>query len=551
MSEKTGLGPRMKWHVLSSISTHDALLKKLLEARDVRNTEKFLNPPHPLLYMKDFSAAFKKSMLAAKNVIFSAIESNMPVIIHGDYDADGICATAILYNCIHKELGYTNCFSFIPSRFEHGYGLSEESIKEVLKPFSRDEKILFITVDSGITSIDVVERIKKLGHKIVITDHHQKPDELPNADVIVWNDLAVGASLAWLLARVLGSVDETSIGLAALATVTDVQPLMDFNRSIVRMGIKALVEHPPLGLKMLIDASGIFSDKELTTYELGWVIGPRINASGRMESANDSLKLLISDDEVELEKLARKLNMINIERQEKTAEMFALADDVKTKDRKFVLTASEQFHEGIIGLVAGKIVRKYYLPCIVIALNDGVGKGSVRSIPGIDIIKVLREFSSLFIDLGGHPMAAGFTIEKKNMPKLEARLKKYFDEYLYDSDLYIPEITVDAKIPLGLIGEEFLAQIEVLKPYGTGNEEPVFLSENVELASKRHVGKESAHVSMKFLYEDKFYSGILFNAENKVENISSGDKIDIVYSVRRSTYSGKEELVLKDISISV
>ncbi|MFA6981921.1 MAG: single-stranded-DNA-specific exonuclease RecJ [Patescibacteria group bacterium] len=539
------------WRVLSDTHNVDDLLGDILKIRGVKDTSEFLVPKHPLLYLKDLGTDLKKSMIVAKNLIFSAIEEGTPIVIHGDYDADGICATAILYNCIKKELKYELCYPFIPSRFEHGYGLSSESIKEALGGISHKGKVLFITVDSGITSVEEVAYLRSLGHEILITDHHQKPELVPDANAIVWHDKAVGASVAWLLARILGSKDASSVGLAALATVTDVQPLLGFNRSIVKMGMKVLNEEPPVGLKKLLDASGVFADKELTTYELGWVIGPRINASGRMESAYDSLKLLISQDETEVTEVAAKLNKINIDRQEKTAEMYAVADGVKTSGKRFLLSESEKYHEGIIGLVAGRLVKEYYLPSIVIALNDGVGKGSVRSISGIDIIATLRNFSHLFLDLGGHPMAAGFTIEKDKIKELKKALDIYFAKKYADPSLYVPELSIDLKISLDTVGEKLLKDIEDLKPFGIGNEEPVFLSEKVGLADKRSVGKENAHTSMRLLYKNMFYKGILFNAENTLDGISIGDRVDVVYSVRRSNYSGEAELVLKDLKISV
>jgi len=209
-----------------------------------------LNPKNPLLYLKNFSTDFKLGLKKARKLINLTIEKNFPIVIHGDYDADGICATSILYNYLTKERKYGKAFYFIPSRFDHGYGLSKESLDESIRKVTEDlgveEEILFITVDNGITSVEEVKYLKKLGHKVIITDHHQKAGKLPKADVIVWNDQIVAATIAWILTRVLGSKNTDYLALASLATVTDVYPVLGLNRALVKRGLKLLNDSPLL-----------------------------------------------------------------------------------------------------------------------------------------------------------------------------------------------------------------------------------------------------------------------------------------------------------------
>lgn len=518
--------------------------------------EKFLNPPPILSLIKNFPQDFKSSLRKAKEIILQAIEINTPIVIHGDYDADGICSTAILYKIIKNELNYKNCFYFIPNRFEHGYGLSNDSIDDAVKMVNekldglgkKSDKILFITVDSGITAAPQVDYIKTLGHDVIITDHHQKPDVLPKADCLIWDDEVVAASISWILGRVLGSKDQKTLGLCALATVTDLQPLRSYNRSIVKEGLEVLNKNPVLGIKKLMEVSGR-SGGDITTYDLGWVLGPRLNASGRLEEAANALELLLENDENKALQIAQNLNQINSQRQDRTIEMFEIASiDENAAVPKIIISANENYHEGIIGLVAAKLAQKYYRPAVVISLSDKYGKGSVRSIKGIDVISLLRRFEDLFLNLGGHPLAAGFTILKENLQALESKLYEALDEF-EDTSLFFPGLEIDLKILLSLVDVGFVKQIEVLKPFGIENREPLFLSTNVGVTSINLVGKEQKHLSLRLFGEGKVYKAIFFNGVDEIDNLNTGDKVDVVYSVKTNEFNGNinVELIIKDL----
>jgi len=541
------------WNVYGQGYDIEAVKNLLLQRRgfeDLSRADVFLHPKNPLLYLKDFPNDFKLSLKEATKLINSTIEKNLPIVIHGDYDADGICATSILYNYLTKERKYGKAFYFIPSRFDQGYGLSEESLDESIRKVKEglgvEEEILFITVDSGITSVGEVEYLRKLGHKIIITDHHQKARRLPKADIIVWNDQVVGATIAWILTRVLGSKNPDYLALASLATVTDVYPVLGLNRALVKQGLKLLNISPPLGLKELISVSGL-DGKSLDTYHLGWVLGPRINASGRLSNASLAVDLLTVEEQEIALSTARELNKMNKERQDETYRMYSLVPKFEEVPR-FILTESKDFHEGLIGLVASRLVRKYYRPSVVISVSEKFGKGSVRSIEGINVIDLLREFEDLFVNLGGHPMAAGFTIPLENIPILEEKLRKAFEERFEDS-CFVSSLTVDAEIPINLVTWELLDFIQSLKPFGTGNKAPLFLTRGLGIASMNFVGKEKNHVSLKFYDGNNSKKGIFFSSREYFDDITLGDKVDVVYSIEENNYRGNStlNLIVKDL----
>lgn len=547
------------WNILNTYKPGCDVIDIILENRGIvekKDVKTFLNPPSINLFLKDLPFEFKASLKQARNLIFEAMKNKSPIIIHGDYDADGICASAILFNTLKYELGYKDTFVFIPNRFKHGYGLSKSSIDAVIKivakslASSENKKSLFITVDSGITSVAEVSYIKKLGHDVIITDHHQKPSKLPKADYILWNDTIVGATISWLLSKSLGSKNSNSIALAGLATVTDVQPLIGFNRTIVKNALSVLNENPPLGIKALLDVAKK-SRGEITTYDLGWILGPRLNASGRLQDASNALDLLTSKDKKEVLSFAQKLNDINSDRQDKTLKMYELATTFDEKKiPKIIISRDENYHEGIIGLVAARLSQKYYRPAIVISEKGGVGKGSVRSVSGIDIISLLRKAEELFENVGGHPMAAGFTINLKNISKLEKKLETLAKKHIKKEQL-IQKLTIDLEIPFSIIDLEFVKSLNVLKPFGIKNQEPKFVTNSLTIADITFVGREKKHLTMRVTDGSNTKKAIYFNAlENDlVKNLRISDTIDIVYKLKENMFNGKTYIDLHLIDL--
>lgn len=536
-----------RWDILSEYSSRESLINDVLRARGIKDIDEFVNPPSISEYFSRFSLDFKQSLKLAKEMVESEIEKGTRIIIFGDYDSDGINATAILYKYLKFERGYPNVSYFIPNRFEHSYGVSKIAVDEILGEF-KGENLLFITVDTGITAVKEIDYIKSLGHKIIVTDHHQKPDPLPNVDCLVWSEEVCGAVLAYFLSKVLGSKDPEAVSLAALATVTDMQEIIGVNRAIVKKGLEIFNTTPPLGIQKLVEAAGK-GGSVLSTYDLGWLIGPRLNASGRLESASESLKLLIEKDPAILGSIAFKLNNINSERQDKTLEMYEEAADFDGDNLpKILFSSSEEYHEGVIGLVASKLVQKYYRPSVVISLSDGIGKGSVRSIPGVNIIEMLRKHEDLFVDLGGHPMAAGFTIEKGNIEELEKKMLSDAKDTI-DDKLFIPSLEVDMKIPANIIDLELLEDIDNLEPFGLGNSRPCFLSEGLKITGLDVVGRDMSHLRLSLSDGEKYYKAIFFGGAEAVDNIEFGDDIDLVYTLKKNEYNGNTyiDLVVRDL----
>ena len=539
-----------KWNVVSEFDPKKEIDEQLLSIRGIssaKEIKEFINPKPVSQITTEFSADFTETLEIAKDLINKAVKSEQNIIIYGDYDADGICATAILFNYFKHELNYEKIGYFIPNRFDNGYGLSKNALEELTNKYN-GEKLLIITVDSGITAVEEVDLAKKLGHTVIITDHHQKPVTMPNADAVVWDDNVVGTTLAWILADALGSKNTQSISFAAIATITDLQKVIGVNRSFVKYGLEVLNTNPPVGIKKLIEVSGK-NVSEISTYELGWVIGPRLNASGRLEAAELSLRLLLSQTDNEAEIYARELNELNSQRQNKTIEMyeFAMVSE-NEKLPKIIFSSDENYHEGIIGLVAARLAQKYHRPSIVISTNGDMGKGSVRSIKNINIIEMLRTCEELFESVGGHPMAAGFTIKQANIELLQSKMIELADKTISDEDL-IPEINIDLKLPAQEINLENLKKVENLKPFGLGNEEPVFLTEEFGILDVSFVGKDKSHMLIKMRKDGNYYKGIFFNGIDRNFNLNFGDKINVVYTLKRNDYNGNTyvDLIIKDL----
>ena len=510
--------------------------------------------------LKKFSKTFVDNLNTSAETILEFIKNNNPIIVHGDYDVDGQTATSILWRTIYNDLNYKNVFPYIPNRFDEGYGLSAESIKgmnEVLKNFVSQPKLI-VTVDCGIVSIDEVELAKKEGYKVIISDHHHHKEKLPDT-LCVWTDQATGAGISWLIAQTLlrkSNINQPKkySSLGAMGTICDLQPLLGFNRNLSILGLQELNDSPLVGIDAIKKASAI-SDA-LDTYSIGWKIGPRLNATGRLESAFDSLRILCTDSIEQATTLASNLNNLNEQRQNKT--VFGLEQAVKFLDKKnisenlpkFILAYDENFHEGVIGLIAGKLVQKFYRPSIVMAVDKetGLAKGSARSIEGVSIIDSIRKFEHLFEKSGGHEMAAGFTIKVENIPLLDKALNELND---WLPDVFVPKIKIDAEIPAKLINENTFEKIHSLKPFGAGNPEPVFKIKNIKVFNTQRFGKENQHLKIFLAGEnDARITGLIFNFNPNNEVPRNDAHIDVAASLSANTWNGRTsiELNIKDLS---
>ncbi len=558
-----------RWVVRESYKEGLDVVSVLLKNRGINEDARteFLNPLPIAEYIKKLPADFKESLRKAREEIFTAIGKNQPIIVHGDYDADGICATAILYKTLTQTLGYSKVAYFIPNRFDHGYGLSLESVKEISKLVAKRFTAsagLVITVDCGITAEpQAIKSVRDMGFRLIITDHHQKREQEPQADILLWNDGLVGAGVALVLSIILGLKDEHLVSLAGIATVTDLISLKGFNRALVKKSLQILNSTPPAGIKKLVEISGR-SSGEISVYDMGYIIGPRLNASGRLDSALASLQLLLEDNPEELTRIAHKLNMINLERQEMTQKMYDFADGLYSQKRnlheddgsdiakdRVIVVASKELHEGVIGLVAGKLAQKYYKPTIAVSINGDMVKGSARSILGVNIIELLRHFEDRFISLGGHPMAAGFSVIKDNLDQFTADFLTYAQETI-SPDLLVPQLTIDLELPLSFVTMDLLNQINQLRPYGISNPEPLFLSRKVGVAGSDLVGRDSNHLSLKLFDGQTTYKAMIFDAKNLgILGFDLGTKIDVVYTASLKEFNSKTsvDLVIRDFCL--
>jgi single-stranded-DNA-specific exonuclease len=542
------------WNLLhkSKIENISELEEILLKNREITDTEKFLNPTPPNELLNE-NPQLKEKFTEAKKIILEAIAAELPIIIHGDYDVDGQTATAILWRTIYNDLNYKNVFPYIPNRFDEGYGVSKESLSGIRKlltekKFAEDCEALLITVDCGITSNKEIAAARENNFQIILTDHHHASENLPDANVVVHTDKATGAGISWLLANQLFETEDKYLELAALGTICDLQPLVGINRSIAKFGIVKLNNSDLPFIQAIKESAEITT--RLDTYEIGWVIGPRLNATGRLESAMDSLRLLCTDSLEQAKILASQLTEINKTRQNQTEANLQNAlsefkDVEKSAMPNFIVTSHENYHEGVIGLVAGKLVQIYYRPAIAISLGkDGKSKGSARSIKGVSIVETLKKLSYLFTNVGGHDMAAGFSIETENIEKLKDELAKVEIENM--EKVFTKQIDIDCEISNNLLSFDTFDEIQNLKPFGMGNPEPVFLISGLKIFNISIFGKENSHI--KYFVTDENgeeFTALAFSRRDLHELANVGDKIDVVATLSKNVWNGKTSLELK------
>ncbi|MCA9392439.1 single-stranded-DNA-specific exonuclease RecJ [candidate division WWE3 bacterium] len=547
------VSPKSTIENLSDLSPADrnvAIVEALLINREIPDVDGFLNPPAvDEDFLKKAQALFGDEMVRAVELINNQLltTDQGSVVIHGDYDVDGVSATAILWETIYYELGYKNVIPFIPHRVDHGYGVSEESINDILQQLTEKglKPGLLITVDCGITGKKSIEYAKDMGFTVIVTDHHTRPEkdeDLPDAAAILHSYKLCGGGVAWVLSRSLvdGNVRK-GVDLAGMATLADIQQLTDFNRSLVIEGLKQLTHTHRLGLQALYDLAGI-RGKEIGVYEVGFVIGPRINATGRLEHALDALRLLVVKNIAQAKHLAQKLNSLNYERQAMTKQAVdqavQLVEDNWDHDSPIVVASSE-WHEGIIGLIAGKLTERFKAPSMAITISDEGAKGSARSIEGINVVELLRTQEELFENVGGHAAAAGFSLSTENVDRLKAALSEI---KLSQLPAFEAEAAVDADLELSpqYVNWDLYQVLAKLEPFGVGNPRPTFYAKGLRVVEKRVVGKTGDHLSLTF---ENNLRGIGFNLGEKLDELD--EEVEIVYIIDKDDYRGGNNLQLK------
>jgi len=559
---------------ISSFPEYPSAILNLLYHRGLKTqaqVDEFFNPD----YEGDLHDPFLMlGMKEAVKRIKKAITKQEQIAIFGDYDADGVCGSVVLKTILEKLGANLRGGVFIPNRLKEGYGLSEISIKKTIA----DGTKIIITVDCGISSIEEIALANKLGAEVIITDHHQIGKVLPAAKIIVnpwqakdkypFRDLA-GAGVVFKLAQALvmeskevnAGWEKWLLDLVALATVADCMPLLGENRTLVRYGLIVLAQTKRPGLQELMKVarlSPVFEIEKLSTnldaYSLGFVLAPRLNAAGRIEHADLALDLLLTQDREKAKEMAQKINEHNRRRQKITEEIVTEIEskiklEVFDKQKPFVLESSKEWSPGIIGLVAGKIADRHNRPTMIFSeREDGVLRGSARSVVGFNLVEAITNCRELLIEFGGHPGAAGLSLKKENFIEFKEKINKIASAKLLDKDL-TPVMEIDAQLQAEDINWPLFDELIKFEPFGKGNEAPIFLAEDFIISGLRIVGNGSKHLKLELKSNKlpgKIFKAIGFGLVKKDQaEFKVGDNVDLVFEIIKDEWNGRRDLQLR------
>lgn len=531
------------------------LLATILSNKNISSEneiEKFLNPTR-----NDFYDPFlMPDMKIAVDRILEAMSKKEKIIIYGDYDVDGITSITVLKQFLEDrgiEVG-----QYIPNRLNEGYGLNKKAIEEIVK----QKYTLMITVDCGISGVEEVEYANSLGIETIITDHHEQGEEIPNALAVVdakrkdnkypFNQLA-GVGVVFKLIQALGiclGLEEKEylkyLDLVCVGTISDIVPLVDENRVIAKLGLKLVQVTKNIGLKTLLDTVGY---KKIDSITISFGVAPRINACGRMGFQNEALDLFLTKSEKEAMEISDRLNEYNRERQDTEKKIFSEAlqkIEKSEKDKPCIILGSENWHHGVIGIVASKVTDMYFKPNILICFEDGIGKGSGRSVPGFDLHEALSKCDKYVEKFGGHSMAIGITVTQDNFNKF----KEEFEEYTKNSDIdkIVPIIYIDQEVTLKDINLKAAKELQLLEPFGEGNKMPLFLYKNLRIDSIRALS-EGKHLKLTLKDDNYIIDAIGFNMGALANEYLIGDKIDVVGTLEINSFNNVEKIQinLKDV----
>ena len=513
----------------------------LLYARGIRTDEearRFLDPS-----LADLHDPFLlHGMEQTVSLLREAIAAGRTIMVYGDYDADGVCAASILMETLHEE-GASLAYR-IPSRHTEGYGLNMDAVREIAEKAS-----LLITVDCGVSNVEEVALAKELGLTVIITDHHQPPEVLPPADVVMDPLIGdypcpylCGAGVALKICQAMQGMAgvEKRLELAAIATVADVVPLLDENRVIVREGLRRTAASTRPGIRALLETSG--ATPPLTAEHFGFRLAPRLNAAGRLGDAKLGVHLLLTPDEAKARNIALMLEQANRERQELERTITAQAlEQLSLEELAYahvILVSGENWNPGLIGLTAGRLCEKFRLPAIALSLReDGTAVGSCRSVPGVNIFRMLSACADLLERYGGHEQAAGLCVRTENIPLLRDRLEKEISSSVPE-ETFLPSMDYDLAVPFRTWTSETLALLDRLEPTGCGNPPPLFLLQGAEIRNARRVGRDGAHLKLSLIDEDlSAVEGIAFSRGDLAdEDLMS---LDLLYRPIRNSFGGR------------
>ena len=518
--------------------------------RERKAADRFLYPEEKQSFYDPF---LMKDMELAAARIERAIREKEQIVIYGDYDVDGMTATAVLMRTL-KRLG-ARVSSYIPDRQKEGYGFNEPALRTIAKQGAD----LLISVDCGISSVEDVEAVRDI-LDIVITDHHLPGPELPRAIAVVnphredcrypFKDLAgvgVAFKLCQALWKQLRDVDfQEDLEIVALGTIADLVPLLGENRKLVRMGLERMNTTELPGLRALIKVAGL-ADKTVGAGQVGFLLAPRLNAAGRLDTASKGRDLLLSEDMETAERIAKELDDENHARQEIEQEILALAEK-KLQELRLsggtevhsIVLSGEGWHQGVIGLVASRLVERYYLPTIVISEQGETAKGSCRSIQGLHMYEALAACQEKLLGFGGHSQAAGLTIRTEDIPAFRALFDDYVKEHLQEED-YVPSISIDFELSPQELELSLVEELQKLAPYGMGNPHPVFGCRDVRGTGARAIGRDQNHLMFRIDGRDTSIKVISWNRASYAP-IVNREPLDIVYVPEINEWQGKRSV---------
>jgi single-stranded-DNA-specific exonuclease len=561
------IAPILDPGAMKQLEHYHPILGQILFNRDLKNPAqiqafldgRYLESDDPFL-LADVDQAVKR--------ICNAIADDEMIVVYGDFDADGVTATVLMTEALRGlGLGRSQVRPYIPDRVDEGYGLNMEAIKRI-KDFGAS---LIITVDCGIRSVAEVEYANKLGLDVIITDHHSLGGELPPAKAIInpkRNDsnypdrMLAGVGIAFKLAQALYSVLpekvqidlDSLLDLVAVGTVADLAPLHNENRTLVIAGLRVLNQLQRPGLSALAAVSGL-KPGSITAESIGFALGPRINAAGRLDHAYSAARLLVVNNNYSARQLAEELNSLNRKRQQLTTELGELAEGLIDSHDQILIASDERFQSGLVGLVASRLAEKNYRPAIIIEKGHDMSRGSCRSIPEFHITNALDLMADLLVRHGGHAQAAGFTVLNENLEPFTSRMREIATQALSNQEL-IPVIEIDAEIDISDVDWALYENLAMLEPTGQGNPTPVFLSRNVEVVYKRTVGQGDAHLQLRLAdanggYKEHSIPAIAFRQGAWHDCLPK--YIDVVYSISLNEWNGQRnlQLVVKDMREAV
>ena len=534
-----------------SISKNIAKILNVRNITDMTSVKKYFSDE----YEEGYDPFLMHDMQKAVDRINEAIENEEKILVYGDYDADGITSTVLLVETL-ISMG-ANVSSYIPNRFEEGYGPNKEAFTKII-----DSGItLIITVDNGIAGVEEVDLANELGCDVIVTDHHKIQDTIPNAYAIIhpehpegnypFKKLA-GVGVAFKLAHALLEIfPDFLLDLVAIGTIADMVSITDENRIFVKQGLELINEDPRIGLKMLLELSGI--DTKIDEQTVGFYIAPKLNSIGRMDSAKLGLTFLMAEEPVTARALAEQIEQYNIQRKQVTED---IVKDViskienSEKKQKNVIMVSGEYHEGVLGIVASNIVEKYQKPVFIMNEKEGVLKGSARSIFDFNIYVAMNKISDLFLAFGGHTLAAGFSFEKSNFEKIEEFLDKEFEEFKQNNDLKANK-NIDIVTSLEDISYQFLNSLDALKPYGMDFEKPTVLIENAMVLNKAYFGSEKQYLRLTIADEVGNLDCITFKDSVTFDKVEKNDIIDLVCNIDKNNFNGRTKLQAHIIDIHI